>query len=174
MNTSLQNKFDVLESQRRQLLELVKNVGSEKLNHAPAGKWSINQILAHLITAEKLSVMYIQKKILGITDAKDTGLWEDVKFLILKVSQRLPLKFKAPRTVVENTLSYTSFVELSADWEKTRAELKVLLEKFDDTQTKKRIYKHFLAGRLNIQHALLFLNEHITHHRPQINRLLKL
>ena len=40
-------------------------------------------------------------------------------------------------------------------------------------QLKKKIYKHFFAGRLNIQHALIFLREHIIHHQPQINRLLK-
>ncbi len=171
MNSKLQLLFDSLESERANLLTSLKNLSADKQRHAPAGKWSIQQILAHLIAAEKLSIMYLQKKMLGIAEAENTGLWEEVKMILLRLSQRLPFKFKAPRTVIENTPSYASFDELVADWDKTRAELKTLLEKFDDAQIKKLIYKHVRAGRLNIQHALMFFHEHIVHHTPQINRL---
>lgn len=151
----------------------LKNLSWDRLQKAPAGKWSVHQILAHVIAAEKLSIMYLQKKILGIKEVENTGLWEDIKMILLQVSQRLPFKFRAPRSLVEQTPAYTSFDELVADWDKTRAELNVLLEKFDDTQIRKRIYKHIRAGRLNIQHALIFFREHIIHHTPQINRLIK-
>lgn len=171
MNTKLKLLFDSLESERVMLLTSLKNLSSDKLLQAPEGKWSIQQILAHLIAAEKLSLMYLQKKMLGITEAENTGAWEEVKMILLRISQRLPFKFKAPRTVVENTPSYASFEELTVDWDKTRAELKTLLERFEDSQIKKQIYKHVRAGRLNIQHALMFFHEHIVHHTPQINRL---
>ena len=62
--------------------------------------------------------------------------------------------------------------QLQADWETERAELKALLEKFNDTETKRKIYRHIRAGRLNIQHALIFFREHYRHHWPQIKRLL--
>jgi uncharacterized damage-inducible protein DinB len=171
VNTKLQLLFNSLESERDVLMTSLKNLSADKRLHAPKGKWSIQQILAHLIAAEKLSILYIQKKMLGITEVENTGLWEEVKMILLRISQRLPFKFKAPRTVVDNTPSYASFEELMADWDKTRAELKTLLEKFDDTQIKKQIYKHVRAGRLNIQHALMFFQEHMIHHSPQINRL---
>lgn len=173
MNLKLQHLFDALEYDRNTLILTLKSLLPEKLQQAPQGKWSINQILAHLIAAEKLSIRYLQKKILGIKEADDTGLWEEIKIKVLQASQRLPLKFKAPQNVVDNTPSYLNFSELLSDWEKTRAELKALLEKLEGTQLKKKIYKHFFAGRLNIQHALIFLREHIIHHQPQINRLLK-
>ena len=173
MNSKLQHLFDVLEHDRIKLFATLKSIPPEKLQQSPEGKWSVHQILSHLITAEKLSVMYLHKKILGIKEADDTGLWEEVKILLLQVSQRLPLKFKAPQNVVDNTPLHLNFNEITTDWEKTRAELKALLEKLDDTQIKRKIYKHFFAGRLNIQHALIFLREHIIHHQAQINRLLK-
>ena len=173
MNSKLQHLFDVLEHDRIKLFATLKSISPEKLQQSPEGKWSVHQILSHLITAEKLSVMYLHKKILGINEAGDTGLWEEFKILLLQVSQRLPLKFKAPQNVVDNTPLHLNFNEITTDWEKTRAELKALLEKLDDTQIKRKIYKHFFAGRLNIQHALIFLREHIIHHQPQINRLLK-
>jgi uncharacterized damage-inducible protein DinB len=142
MNSKLNRLFISLEEDRVRLLTSLRGISTDKLLQAPEGKWSIQQILAHLIAAEKLSIMYLRKKMLGIKE--------------------------------ENTPVYASFEELTADWDKTRAELKVLLEKFDDTQITKKIYKHIIAGRLNIQHALLFFREHIIHHTPQINRLLKL
>jgi uncharacterized damage-inducible protein DinB len=174
VNTKLQLLFDSLERERNSLLATIKNLSPDKQQHAPAGKWSIQQILAHLIAAEKLSIQYLHKKMLGIKEAEDTGVLEEIKMVVLQLSQRLPLKFKAPRTVVENTPSYATFEELTADWNKTRAELMALLEKFEDSQIRKKIYKHIRAGRLNIQHALMFFREHIIHHTPQINRLLKL
>ncbi|MBK5277991.1 MAG: DinB family protein [Bacteroidia bacterium] len=173
MNSKLQHLFDSLEVEKNTLLASIKNVSPEKLQQAQEGKWSINQILAHLIAAEKLSVQYLNKKMLGLKDAGDTGIWEEIKLVVLQVSQRLPLRFKAPRAVVESTPMYSNMAELQADWDNTRAELKNLLEKFDETQLQKKIYKHIFAGRLNIQHGLVFLKEHMMHHRPQISRLLK-
>lgn len=173
MNSKLNSLFISLEEDRTKLLTSLKDLSPDKQRNAPDGKWSIQQILAHLIAAEKLSIMYLHKKMLGIKEVEDTGLWEEIKMAVLQASQRLPIKFKAPRAVVENTPTYSSFDELILDWDKTRAELKTLLEKFDDTQIRKKIYKHIIAGRLNIQQTLLFFREHIIHHTPQINRLLK-
>ena len=174
VNSKLQQLFDKLEVDRNHLLVTLRNLPSDRLEYAPEGKWSIRQILAHLIAAERLSILYLNKKILGIEDVENTGLAEEIKMVLLRMSQRLPLKFKAPRVVVEHTTAYATFEELAADWEKTRTELKTLLEKFDDTQIRKKIYKHVRAGRLNVQHSLMFFREHIIHHTPQINRLLKL
>jgi uncharacterized damage-inducible protein DinB len=170
VNPKLQNLFDSLESERYNLLASIKKARSHK--QAPEGKWSINQIVAHLIAAEKLSIVYLNKKILGIKETENTGLWEETKMVVLQISQRLPFKFKAPRVVVENTPIYSNLDELLTEWDNVRSELKALLEKFDETQLRKKIYKHVRAGKLNIQHALMFFREHIIHHKPQIKRLL--
>lgn len=134
-------------------------------------QWSIHQVLAHLIAAEKLSVSYLEKKLNGIEEVRDTWLWEDLKMLLLKISQRLPLKFKAPKKVVESTPTYPSFHSLEEDWIKTREALKAQLLRIKDDQVKRKIFKHVVAGKLNILHALDFLAEHVNHHRPQLDRL---
>ena len=172
MAPSLQILFDSLEMERHQLLELVTKLSHERFHEAKPGKWSVSQIIAHLIAAERLSLRYMNKKILGIRETGNTGIWEEIKMVLLKLSQRLPFKFKAPASVVENTPAYTDIGQLRADWEIERAELKTLLEKFNDTDIKRKIYRHIRAGRLNIQHALIFFREHYYHHLPQIKRLL--
>ena len=172
MNSTIQKRFDAIELQRIDLFQLLKNVSAEKLNFQPEGKWSVNLIVAHLIAAERLSVMYLTKKIQAIDEVGDTGLIEELKMIGLIISQRLPFKFKAPKIVVENTAKDQNIAQLEQDWIAVRGELKIILEKLSDNQIKRSIYKHVRAGKLNIQHALIFFGEHVIHHRPQINKLL--
>jgi hypothetical protein len=135
-------------------------------------KWSINQIIAHLISAEQLSIKYMSKKMLGIDRAGDTGFYEELKMLLLQISQRLPFKFKAPKMVIENTRPDLNITGLIEQWDLVRAELKALLEKMEDHQIKREVYRHLALGLFNIQHAVKFFGEHVAHHTPQIRRQL--
>jgi uncharacterized damage-inducible protein DinB len=173
LNRALLQLFEKLEVQRTSLLSEIKQLSPEILNKHLPGKWSISQILAHLITAEQLSINYLNKKMQGIQTVENTGLWEEIKTLTLKISQRLPLKFKAPRLVVENTPAFESVEQIEMAWTKTRNELKELLSRIADDQIRRKIYKHPIAGKLNIHQALRFFGEHIIHHQPQIKKLLK-
>lgn len=174
MNKNLQQIFDRLEEQRSVVLNQVRTMTPDQLNAHPPGKWSAQQILAHLIAAERLSLSYMKKKILGIREVGNSGWWEEMKMVVLKISQRLPgIKFKAPRTVVENTPTYASFAELEKDWNHLRQELATFLEQIPDDHARRKIYRHVIAGRLGVQHALQFFREHIHHHHPQIKSLLK-
>lgn len=70
----LQSSYQHLEERRASFLKEMQNLPAELLAASNENRWSILQIIAHLITAERLSVMYMQKKIQGIEDAGDTGL----------------------------------------------------------------------------------------------------
>ena len=174
MNNSLLHVFDSLETQRKDVLGLITTLSNEELHAHPEGKWSIAQVMSHIISSERLSVMYLNKKIMGIKEAPDTGLREDLVMMVLVVSQRLPfLKFKAPKVLSENTTTYQTIEELKEAWTKVRIDLKEILKRFQDDQLKKKVYKHPIAGMLNIQQAVQFFGEHITHHTPQIKKLLR-
>ena len=172
MNPRLQHLYEALETDRLRLLDTISKLSPEKFHHSTAGKWSISQILAHLVAAERLSRIYLNKKALGIDQLTNTGFREEAKMILLRWSQRLPLKFKAPKAVVDHTPSFANVADLSVAWGAERNELKKLLETFRDDQINKKIYRHVRAGMLNIQHALMFLREHQIHHWPQIKRLL--
>ncbi len=174
MHPPFQKLFDEIESQRKSILDALRHMTADQLNKAPEpGKWSVSQILSHLITAERMSVMYMQKKIQGVAESDDTGLWEEMKINVLKISQRLPgLKFSAPQRVVENTTLYNDHATIIHEWDLVRGELKLLLEKIPAQYVNRRIYRHVLAGYLNARQALIFLREHVTHHAPQIKRLI--
>jgi hypothetical protein len=173
MQAVIRKAFDVSERNRKDLLNLVAPAsGGEKFYAKPDGKWSISQILAHLIQAERTSVDYMQKKVLGIESAGNTGILEEFKFLSLCVSQRLPIKYKAPKILGESDPPALSFSQVVSDWNNVRDELRGLLENIQSHQVRRKIYKHVVVGRLNVVHAVRFFDEHLNHHLPQVKRLL--
>ncbi|MBN8576218.1 MAG: DinB family protein [Cytophagales bacterium] len=173
MNSLLKESFGRLEIQRLALLKQIEILNVDQLHQHPPGKWSLSQVFAHLITSEQLSVQYLNKKILAIEDQPDTGITEVLKMWLLIISQRLPLRFKAPNVVVAHTPAFKDAAEITQAWNQTRAELNDLLSRFTGQQLRRKIYKHPVAGKLNIVQTLRFFQEHIIHHTPQIKRLLK-
>lgn len=172
MNPRLQELFDQIEEQRLYLLTEIRPVSEERLNHSRNRKWSISQIAGHLISAEQLSLSYMAKKINAIDEVGNTGILGELKLLVFQASQRLPLKYKAPKSLGEQPKSYQNFNSLELDWNQSREQLKVFLEKIPSNGLKKKIYRHPVMGRCNIIHALVFFREHIIHHYPQIKRQL--
>jgi hypothetical protein len=173
MDSKLASVYEHIEKKRTELLTMISRVPEETFYSAPAGKWSISQIIVHLILAEQLSLQYIKKKSLGIDHAGDTGPIEELKYLMLKISQRLPLKYKAPRILGEGAPESAPLSDSIAKWNALRGQLKSFLDTIDSQHLKRKIYKHAVAGRLNILHAIDFFNEHMQHHLPQILKLTK-
>lgn len=174
MNSYLQRVYTHAENTRTELLALVETVDNHVLNQQPSSeKWSTLQILTHLYISEKLSLAYIKKKSLGINNLGNAGIVQSLLMIVLKISQRLPFKFKAPKVVVENTLETMPLEELRERWSLLRLELKALLENLPPAHIHKLVYKHPVAGRLSLPQAIVFFAEHIHHHVPQIKRILK-
>lgn len=172
MHPKLARVFDEAEAQRRAILQKVEAISADRFHHREHNQWSLGEVLAHLITAERLSLEYMRKKSLGLQSLKPSSLGADLRFLALKISQRLPLKYKAPQHVRDHTPSISSFEDLRRQWDEQREALRLYLDSLGESDWKKEVYKHFVAGRLNALHAVQFFMEHIHHHKPQIHRLL--
>jgi uncharacterized damage-inducible protein DinB len=173
MTKKLEQLFLNLEEQRITLLEDLQTRSSPQLAAKPSSDaWSVLEILTHLYTAERLSFEYIKKKSQGIEHLDNAGIQQSLLVPILKISQRLPFKFKAPNVVKENTPEAYPLQELINQWDLLRMEIKSHLENTLDNHVDKLVYKHPIAGRLSLPQALQFFAEHITHHKSQIKRTL--
>lgn len=172
MNSIFQTPFDKLERQRTQIVDQVNKLSEEAFNFSPPGKWSVAQILMHLLTSERLSIGYMKKKSLGIETLKDSGLKQSMVSGLLKISQRIPFRYKAPRVIVDHTPEALTIEEIASRWNKSRNELKEFLESIREDHSRRLIFKHPIGGMLNTEQALKFMYEHINHHLPQIKRLL--
>lgn len=174
MNSELQKTFLAAERVRNEIIALMASVPPDQLSLTPfPGKWSALQILTHLYISEKLSFSYIKKKSLGIETLANAGLKQTLLMPVLKISQRLPFRFKAPRVVVENTPEAIPLDQLISQWNLLRIELRSHLDHLSDAHVHRLVYKHPIAGRLSLPQAIQFFAEHITHHKPQIIKALK-
>lgn len=170
MNSQLDRHFKSLTMATQTLLKEVGLLSSSTYDYIPGnGRWSISHILTHLLTSERLSLNYMKKKSQAPVAILDTvGLTDDVRFFLLKLSQHLPVRYKAPKVVLENTPAPLSFDGLVRDWEILRTEMHDFLQEIDPGKIDKKIYKHPIAGRLSAVHAVKFMTLHLNHHRSQI------
>jgi uncharacterized damage-inducible protein DinB len=174
MHAQLQTVFDSVDREKDLLIHQVSALTSEEYFRIPApGKWSVAQIMTHLMVAEQLSLRYMKKKSLGVNDVKNSGLLQELTFQFYNVLQRLPIKLTAPKTILDHTPEPLSLADLKTQWGNFRSELKVFLSTIPDHHIRRMIYKHAFAGRLDVIQALRFFIAHIHHHRPQIDRIMR-
>lgn len=172
MNRKLEYHFDRLEQIKTEILSKISDLTDKDLELSAVGKWSLAQVLMHIITSEQLALNYMRKKSLGIDQLEKSGALEPLKLLLLKISQRLPIKYKAPKVIVEKTPTFPNKTEMVNIWDGDRRQLKLFLSGIAERDIDKKVFKHPIAGMFNAAQGLDFLREHIIHHKPQINRLL--
>ena len=163
----LKVQYDVIESKRLGLINILNEYSIEELNRSPEeGVWSPMQIVEHLCKAEHLSVIYVSKKYNAIGQLKAAGVVEHMKMVWLKWVLGSGIKMKAPKiTQPERSDLDASLLD---EWGIVRHNLNSVLELFDEVSYKKRVFRHAFAGRVNILHMLQFFEAHLDHHQKQI------
>jgi DinB family protein len=136
-------------------------------------KWSIAEIIYHVYLSEKLPCNFMinfsferKNQVLGIKAR--------IRSLILNIVLNSKLKFKAPVNAIENFPEVIDPQELINKWDRSNKEFLDYLENFNSDKLKNFIFKHPLAGKLNILQTLEFINSHMVHHKKQIERIKKL
>lgn len=174
MHKYLQNLTNKLEADNEKIFALISSLDEHQLNYTPnEGKWSVNNILVHLLIAERLSLAYMAKKSLGIDTLQNSGWREFLKSNLLTLSQRVPLKYKAPKVVKEQTLQVLTKAEIINQFTEQLQSLRSFLNTIHEKDIRKKIFKHPRVGMLNAVQGVHFFLEHRRHHDPQIRTLLK-
>lgn len=164
--------FDRLEVQRLEIISTYKLLNKAQLQYSPAPEhWNLLQVLRHLVTAEMLTLKYIERKIKDKDNVPKAGLSAAIRNLILKTALHLPIKFKAPKAA-EVKEEHPDFETMISEWDEVRSKFKELIETSDDETLKKALYKHPRAGLLNIKQAMEFIETHVTHHRKQMKKIM--
>jgi uncharacterized damage-inducible protein DinB len=173
MSTKLKAQYDTMERSRRALLDSLKQYPDNLLNKQPApGKWSVAQVLDHIIAGEEGSLSYIKKKTQDIARAQPAGLRGRWRMLMLKVVFSSPVTFKAP-PVLEPSQDFMTLQQLDERWTKVRAGIYAIISKLSDKDLEKELWKHIIAGKMNIYQMLSFLDIHYKRHKKQTQRTLK-
>lgn len=171
MDSKLESKFNKLESSRLQLLAELEKRDDKELNFHPGkDKWSVIQVMHHLIIIEQLSIGYINKKLTYRTNIKKSGLGAAIRFFVLKSVLQTPFLFKAPK-IVSEVPDNAGFKETKNQWDQVRKDMKELFDNLPEEFLNKNIFKHALAGKMNIYQMLSFMEEHFKHHVKQVDRI---
>lgn len=165
--------FNQLEQTKDSLLTKLDEINSVLLQKKPTDEnWSIVQIISHLEKIESGTLKYIEKKIDVDSPLKGSGLTVSLKGWILRLSQRLPFKYKTNPGLEEDSNS-VNYQDVKAKWTETRAKMKVMFNRLSGEQLNTPVYKNYAVGYISITEQMKFLLIHLQRHSKQIDKTLK-
>jgi uncharacterized damage-inducible protein DinB len=174
LNDRLLVKFRELEKLREKFLSIIDSVDDKTLLLKPAaGKWSILQIVFHLVKVERLSIISIQNNLKKSSHIGKTGMVAKLRAGLLILAMKSAFKFKAPELLRKVPETY-DFNELKDKWIKARSDMKKILENISPEDAKKNLFEHPYGGNMGIDGALAFIKEHFLHHQKQVEKIIKL
>jgi hypothetical protein len=170
MDKKLGEKLDILQNDKRRLLKSLDPNNDDLLNYKPfENKWSITQIIFHLVKSEHLSIISI-KKFLQKDTGLNAGFKSSINSVLLKTALKSPFKFSAPAIVAKVPETY-SFVNLTSKWDTLRIDLEELLKNFSNGNLNRIVFRHPYSGDFNINQTMDFLIDHFYHHSRQIRKI---
>ena len=170
MREQLLSLYETMHEDLTTLIKHVETYDDEAINKAPKEeKWSAQQIMNHLILAEKHSIAYCIKKLSFDPKLKKAGINSILKEWLVKSYFILPLKLEAPKGIDTPNLPKKDDLEnIKQNWLYNRDQMKRFLENVDEKYLDRELYKHPFAGRLSLKVMLIFFISHFRHHRKQI------
>lgn len=164
-------RYIELSDLKNRVLNNISDYTKEELNYKPSEKeWSISQVVNHIIESETGVNKYINYKLQKIEEQPNSGIKSFFSSKVLNSKLKSNEKFKIPSVLGEPILA-ENFIELKEKWDKARMYLIKTVETYPKGKMKKAIFKHPVAGLLNINQTMLFLINHLNHHIPQIDAL---
>ena len=163
-----------MEKHLQELQNQIQDLPDEQLNKSPAeGKWSVIQILHHLIDAESGTLAYIKKKTLAPEKMGKVGIKEKLNAYLLKFYLVIPIKWKAPK-VVDKVPEFVSYSDTRERYHRTRNKWNEFIENVPEDWLDKKIFRHPISGRMDLYDTLDFLHLHALRHFKQIQRLVEI
>jgi hypothetical protein len=137
----------------------------------PAGEWSIAQVVEHLLASETGTLGYMKKKSSGGWDAlEDASDTHHASSAAINARLESNERYKAPDVLPEPT-NTIALGELFEKWNALRAELLDFVSHIPPEHFHKLVFRQPAAGMLTVLHALDFMDAHLRHHLPQIERI---
>ena len=173
MNPKFESKFKSLETKREAIFARLKSATSADLMRSPGPqRWSAVQALQHLVIAERGTNMYLQKKVLGKDQVKQSGLVNTLRMVVGKLAFSIPMKFKAPNVVADPPANIT-LEETEKQWAEVRQNFYSIVKALEEQDLTKELFKHPIMGRLDIFQTIDFFEIHMDRHAEQAYRTLE-
>jgi uncharacterized damage-inducible protein DinB len=173
MNSRLEEVLNYLDSERTALREAVELVPTDLRDKEPGpDRWSVAQVLQHLVIIEKRISMGMTK---WVADAKAAGVGPEAA--TSSVLNSLDLALIADRSRRRNApeeVRPDGKLDAATAWttlEQTRAALRGAVMPGDGLALGEVIQPHSVLGPINIYQWLLFVGSHEVRHTAQVREI---
>ncbi len=167
----LQKKLETLSRKTNALLDELTKTNPHVLTYKPSPeKWSILEIIEHLVISEELlfqKVMHDTRPVKPRQTLRHRILYQIVMFLLRSA---IPVKVPSKRLLPAGGQALEN---LGERWKKNQSELRAWLKKESGRALDSEMLAwHPVAGPMTLAQALDMLDAHFIRHRSQIQKIL--
>jgi hypothetical protein len=170
MLADIKETFDNLENKYGKLLQKLNSLTDEALNFkAGADKWSIVEVIEHLVLAEENMQEQLSSAAAAPTiDPRDRSAKNFN--IVIKVMTR-DIEVDVPDESMEPHGQF-ALEDLLGRWNDTRLKTRAYIDGIQSEKGDDLVYRHPFAGPLNMAETLRFIDVHFDNHMRHIDRLL--
>lgn len=171
MNNDVKAAWLKMEEAKTSFLSMLSSWSTERLMAAPKEGWSVLQIVEHLIMSENGTLDYLRRKAQApAAELESAGEQEAEVSRKLNLALKSDQRWEAP-PVLAPPRGDQPLERLIEQWSDLRAQWKKFLDELTPEYYDKKMFRHPLDGRLNIEQTVSFVEHHIRHHVHQLRRL---
>lgn len=171
----IHRQFQRLEQEKETLLQRISTLRPEEYTQQPApNAWSVAQIVNHLYLSEQLSLAYLRKKLSFPDTVPPYRMTSWSGIALIKLTFWSSWRVKAPATIdMWKQQPLLDADEVASKWKELRQELISFLDTHAPQFHSHLVFRHPFAGRLTMRQMLIFMTDHLVHHRKQAERTIK-
>lgn len=136
--------------------------------HPLPGKWSIREIIEHLVLAER-EVVGDFSRLSDLVERPRTPE-NRIKYLVVMFVLRYGIPVRTPSTAMVPT-GERSLAELRATWDEHHRLLRSFVGGLDRGGARRALFRHPIAGPITVSQGIRMLDVHLDTHIRQIRRL---
>jgi len=170
MLPDIQQQHESLRKKHEQLLQQLGSLSSEVLSFKAApDKWSIVEVVEHLVIAEKELLKQLSTNVPTSTLGPESKTPEKYQTVIKVMVRDIPVDVPDESLQPQGRLPLD---ELLSQWDAMRKKLAELLAEIKSENKDDPIFRHPYGGPLDISETLQFFEVHFDNHMRHIDRIL--
>jgi hypothetical protein len=172
MHDQLERDLEAIDTSRCALLDELGILDGGTLAARPLpGKWSILEIVEHLVLAEREVLQKLPRPSELVELRRGLSSHFTYPMVMLVLRWGIPVKAPSPGMIPIGT---SSLPELRRQWDESQRWLRAYVTGLDRHGIGRAVFQHPVAGPLTVQQAVHMGQLHILAHTRQIRRLLSL
>ena len=171
MRTELESSLEEFEAAKDEVLRRVAEVDIEKLGERPfEGKWSILEILEHLVVAEYETFHKLPdySEVDEMTQSLRNRLMLRIVMFVLgrRIRVKVPAKAMEPKGMM-------TFETINERWDENHRWMRGFVDQLSDEELDRMYFAHPVAGPMDLAQSIELGRVHLRNHTEQIDKRLE-